>query len=214
MSLLGFDTSGEICSVALWHDAEMRAYEAPGGAQASQHLLPLIAQALASAGLRLHQLQGLVVGIGPGAFTGVRTAVSVAQGLALGSGGLAVWPVNSLEALGWQASNNTEGCAAVALDARLQEVYFAAYEWYEGQKHIRVPPSVASWSVAQAQCAAHQAVLNALTVPGALAPLMVRYTLQLQASGVSCWQSAADVEPLYVRNKVAFTTAERAGHVS
>ena len=99
-SILAIDTSGECCSVALWHQARLIELQAPGGAAASEHVLPLVGQVLAQAHWSLGQLQALAFGAGPGSFTGVRTAASVVQGLAVAAG-LPVVPVGTLLALAY-----------------------------------------------------------------------------------------------------------------
>ena len=85
MKLLAFDTSTEIMSIAVAHDAQLWQHTGAGGAQASSTLIPAIQALMAQAGLRLEQLDAIVFGRGPGSFTGLRTACSVAQGLAFGA---------------------------------------------------------------------------------------------------------------------------------
>lgn len=126
--LLALDSAAEACSVALRLDG--RVYEraaGPARAQAAE-LLPLVDAVLADANVRLRDLDALVVGRGPGSFTGVRLAIGVAQGLALGAG-LPVVPVSDLAMLA-QAAAARHACAryVVCMDARMDEVYWAAYE--------------------------------------------------------------------------------------
>ena len=208
-SILAIDTSGECCSVALWHQAQLIELQAPGGAAASQHVLPLVGQVLTQAQWSLGQLQALAFGAGPGSFTGVRTAASVVQGLALGLG-LPVVPVGTLLALALQQGR--AGRVAVAIDARMQEVYFAVYDIEPnsaGQQAKEViAPSVAALAVARQHCAEHGAALDDLSPLPGLAGIMAPYAATQYALGRVV--SAAQVEPVYVRNKVAQTTAERA----
>ena len=130
MSLLAIDTATEAQAVALCHGGQRRALNTVGGAQASATLLPQVLALLAERGLSAAQLRGVAFGQGPGAFTGLRTAVSVAQGLALGIG-CPVWPIDSLMIVAEDARRQAQaedGFALwVAMDARMDEVYAAAY---------------------------------------------------------------------------------------
>ncbi len=208
-SILAIDTSGECCSVALWHQARLIELQAPGGAAASEHVLPLVGQVLAQAQWSLGQLQALAFGAGPGSFTGVRTAASVVQGLAVAAG-LPVVPVGTLLALALQQGR--AGRVAVAIDARMQEVYYAVYDIQQtkvGHEAVEViAPSVAALAVARQHCAEHGAALDALSPLPGLAGIMAQYAAHQYALGRVV--AAAQVEPVYVRNKVAQTTAERA----
>lgn len=208
-SILAIDTSGECCSVALWHQAAVTELQAPGGSVASEHVLPLVGQVLTQAQWSLGQLQALAFGAGPGSFTGVRTAASVVQGLAVAAG-LPVVPVGTLLALALQQGR--AGRVAVAIDARMQEVYYAVYDIQQteaGHEAVEViAPSVAALAVAQQHCAEHGAALDALSLLPGLAGVMAPYAATQYALGRVV--SAAQVEPVYVRNKVAQTTAERA----
>ena len=96
MRVLAFDTSTDTLSVAVQHGAQVLEHSGPGGAQASTTLIPAIRALLAQAGLTFARLDAVVFGRGPGSFTGLRTACSVAQGLAYGAG-VPVLPVNCLE---------------------------------------------------------------------------------------------------------------------
>lgn len=128
MKLLALDTATEACSAALWVDGQVLSREELLGRGHAERILPMIDELLAEAGLTLPALDAIAFGRGPGAFTGVRIAVSVAQGLAYGAGLKAV-PVSDLAALGARALERAaaEGVSAdealVALDARMGEVY-------------------------------------------------------------------------------------------
>ncbi|MDP3310685.1 MAG: tRNA (adenosine(37)-N6)-threonylcarbamoyltransferase complex dimerization subunit type 1 TsaB, partial [Polaromonas sp.] len=102
MKLLAFDTSTEILSVAVSDGHRIWQQAGPGAAQASSTLIPIILDLLAQASLRLETLDALVFGRGPGSFTGLRTACSVAQGLALGAR-LPVLPLDTLLAVAEEA---------------------------------------------------------------------------------------------------------------
>ncbi|MGD9597360.1 MAG: tRNA (adenosine(37)-N6)-threonylcarbamoyltransferase complex dimerization subunit type 1 TsaB [Steroidobacteraceae bacterium] len=129
MKLLALDTATEACSVALWLDGalDVEAVELAHGHAA--HLLPMIDARLAAHGLRLADLDAIAVGRGPGGFTGLRLAVSVAQGLAFGAD-LPAIGISNLAAVA-QAILMRDAAAShvlVANDARMKEVYTALYE--------------------------------------------------------------------------------------
>lgn len=130
MRLLALDTATEACSAALLIDGELTArYEVPGRGHA-ERLLPMVDALLAAAGLTVRALDAIAFGRGPGAFTGVRIAAGLAQGLALGADRPVV-PISDLAANARLALDRhaaetgvTATRALVALDARLGEVYW------------------------------------------------------------------------------------------
>lgn len=133
--LLAFDTSTEALAVALQWRGGHCAWNGEGGAQASASLLPTVQRLLDEAGLMLADLDAIAFGRGPGAFTGLRTACSVAQGLAFG----ADKPVLPIDSLLIVAEDARAGCGlppalevAVAMDARMGELYAARYRWAHG----------------------------------------------------------------------------------
>jgi tRNA threonylcarbamoyladenosine biosynthesis protein TsaB len=124
VKLLALDTATEACSAALLIDASLSTRFEIIGRGHAERLLPMAAELLGELGLELGQLDAIAVGRGPGAFTGVRIAISVAQGLALGAG-LPLVPVSDLWALGAAALARTPADFALAcLDARMGEVYW------------------------------------------------------------------------------------------
>lgn len=132
ITLLALETATEHCSVALWQrDADghvhvvARRLHAPR--QQTELILPMVDEVLSESGLVLGQLTALAYSCGPGAFTGVRIAAAVAQGLAMGAD-LPVVPVGSLQTLA-QAAHRQFGAyfALAAFDARMQEVYAGSY---------------------------------------------------------------------------------------
>ena len=126
MKILALEAATDACSVALLDDGRLLEHYELAPRQHAQRLLPLVQQTLAEAGLTLAQLDALAFGRGPGAFTGVRIATSVAQGLALASD-RPLLPVSTLAALARVALDRGAECALAALDARMQEVYWALY---------------------------------------------------------------------------------------
>jgi tRNA threonylcarbamoyladenosine biosynthesis protein TsaB len=221
LNLLAFDTSTETMSVAVMGAAASPLdHTAAGGAQASTTLIPAIQQLLSTAGLRLPELDAIVFGCGPGSFTGLRTACSVAQGLAFGAG-IPVLPIETLMAVAEEARRRTGTERVVAvLDARMDEVYWAAYEYRAGlwQRHGEIslgrPESVtvgAGWDVAGNALAAYpdrlppgRSRIDVLPTAAALLSLAPA----LIAAGRT--GPAAAALPLYIRDKVAQTTEERA----
>src|SRR6185436_19603129 len=124
MKILALDTSTEFCSVALWRDGALDAREEHAGQRHSQRLLPMADDLLRHHGLDVKDLDGIAYGQGPGSFTGLRIACGVTQGLAFGAG-LPVVGVSTLLAL---AESKGAARAVCCLDARMGQVYHAAFE--------------------------------------------------------------------------------------
>ncbi len=201
-SLLAFDTSTETLSVALAWDADAGARllerTMEGGREASSALVPAVMGLLSQAGLRLRALQAIVFGAGPGSFTGLRTACAVAQGLAFGAD-RPVLPIETLMAVAEQAHGLSGATRIVAmLDARMGEVYWAAYV-REGGAWLREGPI----GLSAPESATGQRIP---CLPTASALLRLAPALLAAGHGVP----AAQALPLYVRDKVAQTTEERA----
>lgn len=223
MNLLAFDTSTEFLSIAIARDAEVYCFDTLAGQSHSQLILPEIQNLLKRAELRLSDLNGLVFGAGPGSFTGVRIAAGVAQGLAFGAQ-LPVLGVCTLMALA-QASGASKVLAC--LDARMGEVYFAAYEQQGNAWQIVHAPGLYKpnavpkvdgdgWVAAGSGWQAYGEILSACypTQIEALQPqLMPQATAMLQLASVDLtggrMMKAADAMPIYIRNRVALKTAER-----
>ncbi|WP_295542908.1 tRNA (adenosine(37)-N6)-threonylcarbamoyltransferase complex dimerization subunit type 1 TsaB [uncultured Pseudacidovorax sp.] len=214
--LLAFDCSTDTLSVAVQHGDRVVARTQAGGAQASAALIPLIHELLAEAGLTLGQLQAIVFGRGPGAFTGLRTACAVAQGLGYGAN-LPVLPVDTLRAVAEEARHATGARQVLAvLDARMDEVYAAACDTTAGTcaaPRLMAPQQVevpAGHLLAGNAFAAYGERLPAGAPRHACLPTataLLRLAPALLAAGAAV--PAAEAQPLYVRDKVAQTTAER-----
>ncbi|MGH8261981.1 MAG: tRNA (adenosine(37)-N6)-threonylcarbamoyltransferase complex dimerization subunit type 1 TsaB [Steroidobacteraceae bacterium] len=127
MKILAIDTATEACSAALALGGHVLSrYEEPGRGHA-ERILPMVDEILAEAGVTLASLDAIAFGRGPGAFTGVRIAAAVAQGLAFGAG-LRVVAVSDLAALAARALKERPADAAlICMDARMSEIYWCAY---------------------------------------------------------------------------------------
>jgi len=223
MRILAFGTSTEVCTVALCDGVRWTERTERAGSRHSELLLPMIRALLGDAGFSLRDLDGIAFGAGPGSFTGLRIACGVAQGLSLGAD-LAVVGVASLEAMAQTAyAKHGWKRVAAALDARMQEIYFAAYvregeRWRAEVDPCVVPPAevarpAGSWSGAGNGFGAYPLLVERFAgasfderiVPSAVA--VGTLALPRFAAGEAVAASAA--APLYVRHRVALTTAER-----
>jgi tRNA threonylcarbamoyladenosine biosynthesis protein TsaB len=224
-ALLAFDTATEQMSVALAVGTRVWTHEGPGGAQASAALIPAILALLGEAGVALRELDAIAFGRGPGAFTGLRTACSVAQGLAYGLG-KPVLPIDTLLAIAEDARAGAAELRVWALlDARMQQIYAANYAFDGGSWQLLVAPMLTTpealnelWSKASPQVVAGNALAAfadqlqvgaarcvAHALPRAAAMLPLARALWSQGGAVD----AALALPLYLRDKVAQTSAER-----
>lgn len=220
VNLLAFDTSTETMSIAVQAGSAVLEHTAAGGPLASATLIPSITALLGRAGLALAQLDAIGFGRGPGSFTGLRTAAAVAQGLGFGAG-VAVLPLDTLLAVAEEAHAQSGVSRVVALlDARMGEVYCAAYERQDGAWHERAPAALLrpeqvavppGWALAGNVFAQHGDRLPAASdripaVPTARALLRLLPAQREGAAG----HPPAKALPLYIRDKVAQTTEERA----
>lgn len=135
-TLLALDTATEACSVALLHDGRVLSHYEVIPRLHAQRLLPMIQTLLAEAGIALSAVDALAFGRGPGAFTGVRIAVGVVQGLAFALERPVV-PVSTLATIA-QRAHREQGAeqVAVAIDARMDEVYWGCYRAHEGEMQL------------------------------------------------------------------------------
>lgn len=238
MWMLALDSSTEWCSVAVgdgrrWHGRDEHVAQSH-----SERLLPLARSMLAEAGLALSQLDGIAFGAGPGSFTGIRIGCGVAQGLAFGAD-LPVVAVPTLEALAQEARREHGWSSVVAcLDARMREVYAAMYActevttaevtsdiaasrtWRALMEPIAIPPAALRLPSATGElygAGNGYAAYPSLAVDLGLAAANPRLRPTAQAIGelalprLSAGEAvaAAQALPLYVRHRVALTTAER-----
>jgi tRNA threonylcarbamoyladenosine biosynthesis protein TsaB len=223
LNLLAFDTSTELCSVALLVDGRCLTRETMAGNRHSELLLPMIGELLSEAELTLQSLDGIAYGQGPGSFTGLRIGCGVAQGLAFGAD-LPVLGVITLEAMAFQAGAEK---VIACLDARMHEVYYAAYRRLGDRLAIEVAPGVhkpdtvpipgdESWHGCGSGFRAYPEVMSTrlcdclASVDTDLWPraqAMAELALPRFLAGAALPPDQA--EPLYVRDKVAMKTSER-----
>ena len=226
-TILAIETSSELASVALLHDGQLLTHEASGVQTHSQTVLPMAQALLAQSGLTLAQCDAIAFGAGPGSFTGVRTACGVAQGLAYGAG-LPVVPVVTLLAMA-QACREASGAddVLVLLDARMDEVYWAQYRYCEGWQTV-IAPTLSAASAVDAQgepiACGNGLVAYASAFDGKPFANRVQSDIQPHAAQVARLAEgeflagrhvdAREAQPIYLRNKVALTTAERQAKVA
>lgn len=223
MKLLAFETATEGCSVALWIDGEVRERFELAPRRHAELSLPWAHELLSEAGIAKSQLDAIAVGRGPGAFTGVRLGISIAQGIALALDRPVV-PVSTLAALAMRAPG---GPILAAIDARMGEVYLGAFERTGDELRAHGPEAVLAPEAAPVPEGGdwHGVGTGFAAGGGAL-----RQRLQpcLQAVDATALPRAADVarlavaahargeavaaervEPAYLRDHVALTLAEQ-----
>ena len=223
MNYLVLDTSTEWCSAALWLDGQLHARRVLAEQRHSSLLLPMLDELLRESAVSLRQLDGIAYGAGPGSFTGLRIACAVTQGLALGAD-LPVVGVSTLESIAEQTGADH---VLTVLDARMAEVYWAAYRregtgWRAASEpQLALPESVVvpdggDWvgagngfavlgDVLRPRLAARLARIDDTLMPdaAAMAPLAVRAFARGEG------MDAALAAPIYLRDKVALTVDER-----
>lgn len=223
MRILALDTSTEYLSLALMLDEDVLSENLHAGQTHSQLILPMIGGMLSKAGVALKELDGIAFGAGPGSFTGLRIGCGVAQGLAFGAN-LPVAGVSTLLAL---ACGSEASKVIACMDARMGEVYHAAYvksdaDWSEVQppglyKPEDVPAIKGNdWIGIGSGWAAHGDALRVVykeqlseIKPEAFptAAAIARLSEPVFKAGLGV--PAAQAAPIYIRNKVAFTMRER-----
>jgi tRNA threonylcarbamoyladenosine biosynthesis protein TsaB len=225
--VLALDAATEACSVALLDGNGIIArFEEHRRADATG-LLGMVDEVLAEAGISLTGLDGIAAGVGPGAFTGVRITVSVAQGLAFGAG-LRVAPVSTLEALALQVMRGEPRHALACLDARMGEVYWGCFTADAARgllatsgarvgpastvslpgagRHHGIGRGFAAYPALAMIAGVELDPLDRLALPNAREIARLGRLRLLAGEGLD----PADLAPMYLRDKVALTEAERA----
>lgn len=215
-NLLAFDTGTEWMSIAVQKNTQQWHYQGEGVARSSAELIPRILDLLQQADLPLRDVEAICFGNGPGSFTGLRTACSVAQGLALGAD-IPVLPIDSLLAVAEEARFNafadqtdqTDLTLTAILDARMDERYVGTYTFHAGIWTVLEAPRLikpdAFTPLPHAKIVGNIAPATVSALPTAAA--MLRLADQMLAQGLAV--AAEHAQPLYIRDKVAQTTAER-----
>ncbi|WP_440963605.1 tRNA (adenosine(37)-N6)-threonylcarbamoyltransferase complex dimerization subunit type 1 TsaB [Massilia sp. GER05] len=235
--ILAIETSSELASCALLNSADgadtsglphvltrVLTRESSGVRTHSQSVLPMVQELLRDAGIALADCDAIAFGAGPGSFTGVRTACGVAQGLAFGAR-KPVLPLVTLEAMAEACRARTGASDVLAvLDARMGEVYWAQYRWTGAWQAVRAPALSAPGAVAPEMvegltacgngfAAYPEAFADAPFVAGAHSDILP-HAREFAVLGVAALAAgravpADEAQPLYLRNKVAYTSAER-----
>lgn len=223
MNILALDTSTEFCSVALWRDGRVDGRAVHAGQSHSMLLPGMIDELLGAAGIAVARLDGIAYGEGPGAFTGLRIACSVVQGLAFAAG-IPVAGIGTLQAL---AAGSGADRVVCCLDARMQEVYHGSYAreggvWREVSAPRVCPPAEVpvpegrGWIGCGSGFAAYPEAL-AGRLAGVLASVRAEAfpdARDIAALAAPLFRAgrgrpAEFAAPVYVRDKVALKTAER-----
>lgn len=229
MKLLAIDTSTEACSVALWLDGEVVERYEIAPRRHTELVLPWADELMASAGIAKSQLDAIAVARGPGAFTGVRLAVALVQGIALALD-LPVVPVSTLAALACRAPTGARSNVEIiaAIDARMGEVYLGRFavdgdgllrplgeEWMATPALPGIVGEASLIGVGTGFSAGDSALVTALGtrlqfVDAAALPHaadVARLAAHAFARGEAIVPDA--LEPAYLRDKVALTLAEQ-----
>jgi tRNA threonylcarbamoyladenosine biosynthesis protein TsaB len=225
-TVLAVDTATPRCSVALAVDGRIVEIAETVGQRHTERVLPMVQSLLRGEGRRLDDCDAIAFGAGPGAFTGLRIACGVAQGLAFGVGKPVV-AVGNLEALALAASHGAPAARRVlaAIDARMQEIYWAAYDVEAGRLLERHAPALAAaadlpalceWQApdlvagnAVTSCPAVAAELRQPTAAEAIASAATIARLALARLAAGRAVPPAQAAPIYVRDRVALTVDER-----
>jgi tRNA threonylcarbamoyladenosine biosynthesis protein TsaB len=232
--ILAIETSAEPCSVALAHAAGVVQRSRRAGARVAEQALSMIAELLADQSIGLTQVDAFAFGSGPGAFTGLRVACALVQGLAF-AGDRPVVPVGSLRALAYGASRRRLRPAddprqvplrvMAAVDARMGQIYWAVYEGALAERQLaapalampeEVPGLIAQWrphviagDALRAFEAAWPAPNGTIRLPDAAADASMIAELARTDLAAGRAVAARDAAPEYVRDQVALTVAQR-----
>ena len=218
-TLLALDTATEACSVALLHNGQVFSRYAVIPRLHAQRILPMISEVLAEAGISTNAVTAIAFGRGPGAFTGLRIAVGVVQGLAFALQ-IPVLPVSNLAAIAQRACREHGAKQiAVAIDARMDEVYWGCYSSIDGEVRLQgseavLPPEQAQLPrTAQGEWFAAgtgwQAYAGRIAVPVSASDThLLPHAEDILILAQGMWQrgeaiAAQEAQPVYLRDQVA-----------
>lgn len=223
LNILAVETSGDYCSVALWRDGRIDGHETLAGQRQSGMLIDMVHDLLRECGVTLRQMDGIAYGAGPGSFTGLRVACGAVQGLAMGVG-IPVAGIGTLLALAQACDAARVVCC---IDARMNEVYHAAYEkkgsgWHTvHEPGVYAPDDVPPLAGDDWQACGNGFAVYADQLRGCYAPQLlgiddVAHPRAREVAVLSAPIFAAGgglpaehAAPIYVRDKVALKTTER-----
>lgn len=236
MRILAIETSALECSVALADAAGVAQRSRKAVAQVAEQALSIIAELLADQSVTLTQVDAFAFGSGPGAFTGLRVACALVQGLAF-AGDRPVVSVGSLRALAYGASRQAQQAdkeprsaahrVMAAIDARMGQLYWAVYEGASAERQLAAPalampeqiaglvaqwcPQVIAGDALLAFEAAWPAPSGTIRLPNSAAGASMIAELARADLAAGRAVAARDAVPEYVRDQVALTVAQRAG---
>lgn len=222
MKILALDTATELCSATLWINGVCLSRECARPQGGGELILGMVAELLAESGLGLSALDAIAFGRGPGAFTGVRLAVAVAQGLGFAAG-LPLLPISDLRALAQQALGHggAPECALICQDARMGEVYWGCFEGPGAARQasaeavaapsaVRVPEAWLGRGVCGAGSGfeAHPSLctlpgLDPALVWGQLRPRALQIAQLAALEGLARAVAPENAQPVYLRDEVA-----------
>ena len=215
MKLLAIDTATEMASVALMVGKELTCEEQGSQRTHAQLLLPMIDKLMVDAGLQMNQLDGIIFGCGPGSFTGLRIACSIAKGLAYAHD-LGLIPVSSLAAIAWAArelKNNENAPVLAVMDARMHEMYWSYFapgaltseEKVNAVQEIKLPDQqavvLAGVGIEEYWADFPDSIKSQVSIKVNLYPnaaAMIRLAQHIGLKAISVDQA----QPVYVRNQV------------
>jgi tRNA threonylcarbamoyladenosine biosynthesis protein TsaB len=227
MNLLAIETATEACSVALIHGEDIIARSEIAPRRHTELVFPMADALLAEAGIGRHALDAIAVGRGPGAFTGVRLGVSLAQGMALALD-LPVITISSLAALALEAPEDEDAAILAVIDARMDEIYAACYRRGDNGGLIAlddervcraeslVLPQASTWQVVGTGWATYATILSERftgvlrSADGARYPQAAHIAeLAMREFKAGRAQPPELALPVYLRDKVALTLVEQ-----
>jgi len=227
MNLLAIETATEACSVALIHGQDIIARSEIAPRRHTELVFPMADALLAEAGIGRHALDAIAVGRGPGAFTGVRLGISLAQGMALALD-LPVITISSLAALALEAPEDEAAAILAVIDARMGEIYAACYRRDDNgalialdDERVCTPeslllPDAPTWQVVGTGWATYSTLLSERftgvlrSADGARYPQAAHVAeLAMREFNAGRAQAPELALPVYLRDKVALTLVEQ-----